>query len=118
MRAFQTAKTKVKSKSPHGDDYITKGEYRYLLKYLRQYYEYWVAFDKIDTNDDRRVSHTEFVQAKPELEKWGIDMSHPQARWAECDRDGGGFVLFIEFCDWAIKKNLDLEDDDDDDLNE
>jgi len=27
-------------------------------------------------------------------------------------------VLFIEFCDWAIKKNLDLDDDDDDDDNE
>ena len=26
--------------------------------------------------------------------------------------------LFGEFCDWAIKWSLDLEDDDDDDLNE
>jgi cytochrome c oxidase subunit 3 len=24
-----------------------------------------------------------------------------------------GMILFIEFCDWAIKKSLDLEDDDD-----
>ena len=28
------------------------------------------------------------------------------------DKDGGGMVLFVEFCDWAIKKNLDIEDDD------
>ena len=77
MRAFITAKTKVAAKSKYGDDYITKGEYRFLLKYLRQYYEYWVAFDRIDTNDDRRVSHSEFIQAIPELKKWGIDMSHP-----------------------------------------
>jgi hypothetical protein len=27
-------------------------------------------------------------------------------------------VLFSEFCDWAIKKNLDLEDDDNDDSND
>ena len=37
-------------------------------------------------------------------------MSHPVTQWKECDRDGGGLVLFIEFCDWAIKKNLDLKD--------
>ena len=75
MRAFTAAKTMVKAKSIHGDDYVTKAEFRFLLKFLRQYYEYWVAFDKIDTDDDRRVSHAEFVQAKPMLEKWGIDMS-------------------------------------------
>ena len=27
-------------------------------------------------------------------------------------------VLFSEFCEWAIKKTLDLEDDDNDDSNE
>ena len=118
MRAFTAAKTKVQAKNKYGDDYVTKGEYRFLLKYLRQYYEYWVAFDRIDTNDDRRVSYEEFMQAIPELTKWGIDMSDPKTQWKQCDRDGGGMVLFIEFCDWAIKRSLDLDDDDDDDDNE
>lgn len=58
------------------------------------------------------------MQAIPELERWNIDMSDPKAQWRQCDQDGGGMVLFIEFCDWAIKKNLDLDDDDDDDDNE
>lgn len=45
MRAFMAAKTITKSKSPHGDDYITKGEeFRYMFKFLRQYYEFFVAF--------------------------------------------------------------------------
>lgn len=35
MRAFQAAKTKVKAKTKYGDDYVTKGEYRFLLKYMR-----------------------------------------------------------------------------------
>jgi hypothetical protein len=53
MRAFTIAKTKVKSKSSVGDDYITKGaEFRYMLKYLRQYYEFFVAFNKVDTGKD------------------------------------------------------------------
>jgi hypothetical protein len=56
MRAFQAAKNCVKSKKQHGSDYVEKGEYRYLLKYLRQYYEYFIAFDRIDKDKDRRIS--------------------------------------------------------------
>lgn len=44
----------------YGDDYITKDEYRFLLKYLRMYYEYWVAFDQIDLDSDGRISYKEF----------------------------------------------------------
>ena len=35
MRAFMAAKTMVKAKKNIDDDYISKGEFRYLLKYLR-----------------------------------------------------------------------------------
>lgn len=31
------------------------------------------------------------------------------------DKDKKGMVLFDEFCEWAGKHNLDLEDDDNDD---
>ena len=65
MRAFTAAKTKVESKNKHGNDFVSKGEYRFLLKYIRQYYEYWVAFDRIDTDGDHRVSYSEFMQAIP-----------------------------------------------------
>lgn len=114
MRAFQAAKSVAPSKSKYDDDYIQKQEYRLLLKYLRQYYEYWVAFVKVDKDGDRRISFEEFEQAKDVMLKWGIDISSdPKAQFEECDADGGGMILFSEFCDWAIKKNLDLDDDDD-----
>jgi len=45
LRAFNAAKAKVKSKSKYGDDYVERAEFRFLLKYLRQYFEYWIAFD-------------------------------------------------------------------------
>jgi len=113
LRAFTAAKTKVKSKSVYGDDYVQKSEYRYLMKYLRMYCEYWVAFSMIDTDGDRRITFTEFVQATQSLENWGIDMSDPQKQWSKCDADGFGKVLFDEFCNWAITRSLDLDDDDD-----
>jgi len=79
LRAFNAAKNKVKSNSRHGKDYVEKKEFRYLLEYLRQYYEYWIAFDLIDYDSDKRISFGEFKDAIPNLEKWGIDMSDPLA---------------------------------------
>jgi Ca2+-binding EF-hand superfamily protein len=112
MRAFQAAKAVAPSGSELGDDYIQRSEYRLLLQYLREYYEFWLAFTQADKDDDRRVSYEEFVAAKDTISKWGIDMSDPEAQWKECDKDGAGMVLFAEFCDWAIKMNLDVEGDD------
>ncbi len=57
MRAFQAAKNKVPSKKKLGKDLIDgEEEFRLLLKYLRQYYEYWIAFERVDSDSDRRVS--------------------------------------------------------------
>ena len=67
MRAFQAAKNKLPAKNIHGSDYVSRAEFRYLLMYLRQYYEYWVAFDEIDKNDDRRITFDEFSKAIPRL---------------------------------------------------
>ena len=118
IRAFNSAKTYKKAgKDKSDDDYISKGEFRVFLKYIRQYYEFWVAFDRIDTDDDRRIDHSEFMQAKEMLERWNVDMSDPEAQWKSADRDGGGKILFIEFCDWSFRNALDLDDDDDDDDN-
>ena len=72
LRAFTSAKNKFKSSNSKGEDYVEKSEYRYLLKYMRQYYEYWVAFDLIDLDGDRRITYQEFENAAPQIKKWGI----------------------------------------------
>jgi transposase len=85
------AKTVVKSKTSHGDDYITKGEeFRYLFKFLRQYYEFFLAFNKVDAGQDQRVDKSEFEQAAPMLKKWGIDTTNMDQQWKEADVDGKG----------------------------
>ena len=113
IRAFTSAKNKMKSKSKYSDDYITRGEYRWLLMYLRIYYEYWVAFDRVDTDDDRRIDFNEFEKAQATMKQWGINITNIEVTWKEVDKNGGGKVLFDEFANWAIKKGLDLDDDDD-----
>ena len=77
MRAYVAAKTKMPSTSKYGNDFVTKNEFPYLLKYLRQYYEYWVAFDRINSDQDRRVTRQEFMQAIPIMKNWGINMLNP-----------------------------------------
>ena len=50
------------------------------------------------------LSEKDYVRKKnkwlPKIKEW-------------IDANGGGMLLFDEFADWALKKHLDLEDDDD-----
>lgn len=114
MRAFQAAKTVNQSDSKAAnDDYVDFTEFRTLLLYLRQYLELWVMFEAIDTNKDKRIDAGEFAAAAKLVETWGMTIENPAAVFAEIDVDGGGMILFDEFADWAIRKQLDLPDDDD-----
>jgi hypothetical protein len=60
---------------------------------------------------DRRITLQEFSENKEMIEKWVGAIESASATFDEIDSDGGGMILFDEFCSWAIKKNLDLEDD-------
>jgi len=116
MRAFQAAKDKdTKSKRGDlGDDYIEFKEFRFFLLSLRQYFEYWNAFMRVDDDNDRRISLEEFTEAKEKIEVWVGPIADMTEEFNKIDLNKGGIILFDEFCKWAIKKNLDLEDDDDD----
>jgi len=62
-RAYTTiinlqGKKKVKNLD---DGLISKKEFLNFLKYIRQYYEYYVAFERIDEDKDGKVSFKEFV---------------------------------------------------------
>jgi hypothetical protein len=80
---------------------------------LRQYFEYWIMFNRIDTDHDRRLTFEEFQVALHEIEAWGVQVDDVEGAFAEMDEDGHGMILFDEFSNWAIAKQLDLEDDDD-----
>lgn len=113
MRAFQNAKDKYPSKRGEvGDDYIERREFKYFLISLRQYFEYWVAFSRVDVSGDKRITLIEFTDAKDVIEKW-VGKIDPEEEFKKIDTNGGGYILFDEFCNWALKKSLDLEDDDD-----
>ena len=79
MRAWQAAKKVLpsKRKDNKGDEYVEKKEFRFLLQCLRQYVEYHVAFDRVDSNDDNRISFDEFKKCLPSIEKWVGKIENP-----------------------------------------
>lgn len=48
---------------------------------------------------------------KPTDRQWVGEIDNMEEEFDKIDADGKGMILFGEFVDWAIKKNLDLEDD-------
>lgn len=94
IRAFTAAKTKLKAKSKYGDDYVSKAEFKYLIQYLKEYTNYWIVFDEIDTSDDRRISVEEFEKAVPSLQARGLKIPNAKQAFAEIDANGGGKILF------------------------
>lgn len=113
MRAFDLAKKAGPKKSKVSDDYIEKSEFRYFLVFLRQYLEYYVMFNRIDSGSDKKINYNEFVAAIPEIEKMGCKVTDPEATFKSIDKNGGGEITFDEFCHFAINEKLDLQDDDD-----
>jgi Ca2+-binding EF-hand superfamily protein len=113
MRAFQYAKDSSASKRTDGlgDDFVEWREFRTFLVALRQRFEYWAAFCAIDTDGDRRINLAEFTSAKELIEKWVGPIPDAEATFQEIDANGGGQILFDEFCEWSLAKNLDLDDD-------
>mmetsp|Transcript_2270 Transcript_2270/g.3172 ORF Transcript_2270/g.3172 Transcript_2270/m.3172 type:complete len:89 (+) Transcript_2270:142-408(+) len=78
-----------------------------LLVYLKQYFELFQIFAGIDQGGDRRIDADEFAAAAPRLKEWGMAINDDtKVTFDEIDGNGGGQILFVEFCEWAISKNL------------
>ena len=96
-------------------DYVERKEFRTLFVMLRQYYELYAMFNRLDTSDDRRIDLGEFKEGSAMVKGWGVELPEESLpdEFASIDADGGGLILFQEFAKWALEKALDLPDDDD-----
>lgn len=103
MRAYK----KTTKKDGNGDDWVQKNEFKALLKNLIHFNRVFHIFDKIDTDDDRRIDLEEFKRGFEQL-KMDTDRNSEDI-FAEIDKNKGGFILFDEFSSWYAK-NLRDED--------
>ena len=41
------------------------------------------------------------------MKTFGVNLKDADATFRKIDRDGGGMILFDEFCEWAMTKGMD-----------
>ena len=113
--AFDAACNKYERNGINKDDNLLEWmEFRIFLVYLRQYFEYFIMFQKVDSSEDLRISFDEFKKAIPLMKNWGVEIKDNEAEkeYNNIKTDNEKDIYFEEFCNFAIQKSLDLEDDD------
>ena len=99
MRAYHAA-------DKSGDGFIERSEFPRLLQYMVFFNNLWHKFEGIDSDHDRRLDLAEFTAGCSVI---GLALSPEQAEleFARCDADGGGLILFAEFCAWCAARHMD-----------
>merc|ERR1712061_68472 len=98
MRAY-----KATIKAGDGDDWVDKKEFKMLLGNLFYFNKIFWLFDNADGDKDRRLTFQEFAWC---LSVSGAKMSDSEVRqdFSRVDRNGGGIILFDEFCKYFTQK--------------
>jgi len=98
MRAY-----KATLSSGDGDDWVEKKEFKTLLGNLFYFNKLFWLFSNVDGDHDRRLTYQEFKRC---LNVAGAKMSEAETRqdFSRVDRNGGGIILFDEFCKYFTTK--------------
>merc|ERR1711862_465635 len=83
----------------HQDGFIHKNEFKHFLKYCFLYNELFSVFEDC-AEGDRRISKEEFMSEVPKFVK--ADPEQLEKAWGVMDANGGGQILFDEFCRYII----------------
>jgi Ca2+-binding EF-hand superfamily protein len=75
---------------------------------MRQYFELYVAFNRLDVNYDQRISREEFRKAveDKQLEQWKIIIDDVDAEFDSIDTNDGGKVMFDEVRMRRMRSNV------------
>jgi len=100
MRAY---KATIHGKNANDDDWVNKKEFKALLGNLFYFNKIFWMFDQVDGDHDRRMNYKEF---KHFLVLLGERMRDDEVRsqFQMVDRNGGGIILFDEFCQYVASK--------------
>jgi Ca2+-binding EF-hand superfamily protein len=110
IRAYKKATIGDPSRSykGKGDSFIQRQEFICLLKNIVYFNRVFSVFEAIDTGDDHRIDIGEFKRGLPML---GLQLSAHDAEetFRQIDRDGGGQILFEEFCSWLERTHAPVD---------
>jgi len=98
MRAY-----KKTIKDGDGDDFVQKKEFKMLLGNLFYFNKLFWLFDSVDEDKDRRMTMQEFKMC---LVTAGVKLGAARAEqeFKKIDVNGGGIILFDEFCKYYVEK--------------
>merc|ERR1712087_25322 len=98
MRAY-----KKTIREGNGDDWVQKKEFKALLGSLFYFNKIFWIFNETD-GDDRRMTMPEFRKC---LSLFNVQMSaqDAQSEFRKIDKNGGGIILFDEFCQWMTMQS-------------
>jgi len=98
MRAY-----KKTIREGNGDDWVQKREFKALLANLFYFNKLFWVYDQVDNDKDRRLNYKEFKQCLS-LCGCGMPDSQAQQEFRKVDKNGGGIILFDEFCAYVCEK--------------
>jgi Ca2+-binding EF-hand superfamily protein len=101
MRAYKM--TTSKKGGGDGDDWVEKKEFTKLLGNLFYFNKIFWVYDQIDNDKDRRLDFDEFKQIMS-LVGAPMGLQDAKAEFAKVDKNGGGVILFDEFCLYFTEK--------------
>ncbi|CAF4074719.1 unnamed protein product [Rotaria magnacalcarata] len=89
MRAYKAA-------DASGNGFVELKEFAKILELLHYYNHISLLFEELDTNDDHRISYTEFKRGFELLGEETDDESYLKNEFSQIDTNHGGFILFDE----------------------
>ncbi|KAJ3231384.1 hypothetical protein HDU78_007735 [Chytriomyces hyalinus] len=94
MRAYKAADSKT------ADGFIEKSEFESFVTLLIKYDKIYKMFQEVDKDQDRRIDFAEFEKGRKKL---GLTSGSARADFDAIDKNGGGMILFDEFCAYLSK---------------
>ena len=102
--ALRRAFIRTTSKDGDGDDWVQRREFKALMVNVIYFNRAFELFDSIDTGRDQRVDFEEYFAAVGRL-GLGLDRKQALDEFQRIDSNGGGQLLFDEFCEWLVDIN-------------
>lgn len=94
LRAFRMA-------DQNGNEAIDQDEFYTFLRLITYYNNLYSVFTLMDTNGDRRLQKSEFLQAAAILR-----VENPDQVFEEMDINNLGYLVFDEFCFWMAERQV------------
>lgn len=85
---------------------MSQDKFKFMLIYLRQYFEFFDVFDRMDENKDQKVVYDEFVKSTKMLAAWGFKFVNSREEFKAMDAKRQGYLSFDDFADYCIKKSI------------